>query len=47
MKLLTPERKARLFQIVNKWLFCKIINFHLPLQKDGGFSCLLCDKKML
>lgn len=36
------KTKLKLFQVVNKLLFCKLIKLHLPVQSSKGFTCVIC-----
>lgn len=39
---LKQETKLKLFRIVNKLFFCKLIKLHLPVQSQKGFTCVIC-----
>lgn len=48
LKRLTIKQKTKLklFKLLNKILFCKLLRFHLPIPTQNGFTCIICEKQV-
>lgn len=42
---LKDSTKLKVFKIVNKFVFCRIVDFHLPRIGVDGVDCVICGKK--
>lgn len=40
------ETKHKLFILVNKYVFCSMLKFHLPVPQQNGYKCVICQKSV-